>query len=196
MEINFDQVRAAAHDDIAAKILREKWMLDDRSSANGSVICDRGDIERMLASGRLEPVLTTEQFLSVSRGKAYGAAGAVDPDHPSPRAEPLGKNDRQWESHPDWSDYKALSEPMKAALQHDFRTYLFVRRRGEIASLSEIVGGRIEADARERSRASAKRTQEEALEALPVREPERFQAALNWAKGKKNYPGLQNQKGG
>jgi hypothetical protein len=83
---------------------------------------------------------------------------------------------------------------MKAAVQHDFRSFLFVKRRGGIASLSEIVGGRIEADARERSRASARRTQEAALEALPVREAERFQAALNWAKGKKNYPGLQNQK--
>ena len=196
MEINFDQVRAAAHDDIAAKILREKWQLDDRSSASGAVVCNRGDIERMLASGRLEPVLTTEQFLSVSQGKAYGA-GATSAPQSATHAEPLGVTDgTNWANHPDWAEFQSLSEPMKEACQRDFRTFLFVKRRVGIASLSEIVGGRIEADARERSRASARRTQEAALEALPVREAERFQAGLNWAKGKKNYPGLQNQKGG
>lgn len=196
MEINFDQVRAAASDDIAAKILREKWQLDDRSSASGAVICDRADIERLLASGRLEPVLSVEQFLRISQGKSYGSAGTTFPVHSTIHAEPLGMTDgTNWTHHPDWAEFQSLSEPMRAAVRHDFRSFLFVKRRGGIASLAETVGGLIEATAREQSRVSSRRTQEAALEALPVREAERFQAALVWANGKKNYPGLQNQKG-
>ena len=72
MDINFDQVRAAATDDLTAKILREKWQLDDRHSASGAVVCDRSDIETMLKNGQLEPVLSVEQFMRISRGKAYG----------------------------------------------------------------------------------------------------------------------------
>ena len=196
MEINFDQVRAAARDDIAAKVLREKWQLDDRSSASGAVVCDRGDIERMLSSGRLEPVLSVEQFVRISHGKAYGAAGTTAPAQ-STHAAPLGASDgTNWANHPDWAEFQSLSEPMKAAVDHDFRNFLFVKRRVGLASLAETVGGLIEASSREQSRVSARRTQEAAIEALPVREAERFQAALSWAKGKKNYPGLQNQKGG
>lgn len=195
MDINFDQVRAAAHDDNAAKILREKWQLDDRSSASGEVICYRADIERLLACGQLEPVLSVEQFVRISHGKAYGSASTTSPAHSNTHADPLGATDGSaWAHHPDWAEFQSLSEPMKAAVRHDFSSFLFVKRRGGIASLATTIGGLIEDDARERSRTSARRTQEDALEALPVVEAERFQAALQWAKGKKSYPGLQDRK--
>ena len=96
MQVDFAQLKAAATDDITAKILRLKWHLDETSSASGGVVCDRGDIERLLASGELERVLSVDQFLSISHGKAYGAASHSRPSATasSAHAEPL--NDAQW----------------------------------------------------------------------------------------------------
>jgi len=193
MNVDFQQLKAAAHDDNTAKILRIKWKLDESSSASGSVVCDRADIERMLASGELEPVLSTEQFLSISHGKAYGTASrAHSPATASgAHAEPLGANDAQWSAHPDWAEFQSLSEPTKSAVQHDFPTFLFLKRRGALASLAETVGSQIERDVAARSHDHAKRAHEEAVAAAPVREAERFAATMQWARGKKNYPGLQ-----
>ena len=195
MEINFDQVRAAAHDDIAAKILREKWQLDDRSSASGSVVCDQADIERMLSSGRLEPVLSVAQFVRISHGKAYGTAGTTSPAQSAAHAEPLGVTDgTNWSNHPDWQEYQALSGPMKSAVRNDFRCFLFIKRRGGLASLAETVGSQIEREAAAQSTDRAKRAQEEMVEAAPVLEAARFASALAWAQGKRNYPNLQKPK--
>ena len=195
MEINFDQVRAAAHDDIAAKILREKWQLDDRSSASGAVVCDHADIERLLASGRLEPVLSVEQFVRISHGKHYGSAGTTAPAQSTTHAAQIGATDgTNWANHPDWQEYQALSGPMKSAVRNDFRCFLFIKRRGGLANLAETVGSQIEREAAAQSTDQAKRAQEEMVEAAPVLEAARFASALAWAKGKKNYPGLQNQK--
>ena len=111
MEIDFNQVRAAAHDDITAKILREKWQLDDRHSANGEVTCSRTDIENMLKNGQLEPVLSVEQFMSISRGKAYG-----NTPMPSQVRTPTASHDQpaadgtNWAGHPDWQEYQSLSD--------------------------------------------------------------------------------------
>lgn len=196
MQIDFDQLRAGATDDITAKVLRERFMLDERSSASGAVVCDRQDIERLLASGQLEPVLSVEQYLCISRGKSYGAASHRPATPGALHAEPLGANDgTNWAGHPDWSEYQALSEPMKSALHHDFRTYLFVKRRGGLASLTQSVGDRIESSVAEQARAHDRASIERAVEDAPVVEAERFNAALQWAQGKKSYPGLQKTKG-
>jgi hypothetical protein len=195
MEIDFDQVRAAAHDDITAKILRKKWMLDDRSSASGEVFCSRADIERLLANGQLEPVLSVEQFVRISHGKAYGAAGPTAPAQSTSSAEPHGATDgTTWAHHPDWAEFQRLSEPIKAAVRHDFPTFLFLKRRGALASLAETVGSQIERDVAARSIDAARRAHEQSVEHAADREPERFAAAMAWAKGKKSYPRLQQKK--
>ena len=193
MEIDFNQVRAAAHDDITAKILREKWQLDDRHSATGAVVCDRSDIENMLKNGQLEPVLSVEQFLSISRGKAYGTAPSQvripAVSHGQPATD--GTN---WAGHPDWQEYQSLSGAMKSAVRNDFRCFLFLKRRGQLANLAQTVGERIESGLAVQAAADERAAREHAVANAPVREAERFAAALEWAKGKKSYPGLQNQK--
>ena len=195
MDINFDQVRAAAHDDNAAKILRQRFMLDERASASGAVVCDRDDIERLLASGQLEPILSVEQFLQISRGKAYGAAGPTAPAQSTSSAEPHGATDgTTWAHHPDWAEFQCLSEPMKAAVRHDFPSFLFVKRRGGIASLAETVGSQIERDVAARSNDTARRAREQSVEHAADIEPERFAAAVKWAQGRKSYPAFQKPK--
>ena len=122
MDINFDQVRAAATDDLTAKILREKWQLDDRHSASGAVVCDRSDIETMLKNGQLEPVLSVEQFMRISRGKAYGATAtpAQVQTHTVSHGQPA-TDGTNWAGHPDWQEYQSLSGAMKSAVRNDFR---------------------------------------------------------------------------
>lgn len=194
MEVDFNQVRAAVHDDTTAKILREKWQLDDRHSANGEVTCSRTDIENMLKNGQLEPVLSVEQFMSISRGKAYG-----NTPMPSQVRTPTASHDQpaadgtNWAGHPDWQEYQSLSDPMKAAVRNDFRCFLFVKRRGELANLAQTVGKRIESGLAMQAAADERAAREYAVENAPLLEAERFAAALQWAKGKKSY-GLQDRK--
>ena len=192
MNINFDLLRKAATDDNMAKILRLQWQLDQGS--DGSVVCSRADIEAMLANGTLEPVLTVEQFVRISRGKAYGACSATSPAPASAHAVSRGKSDGQWESHPDWNEYKGLSEPMKRALHHDFRSFLFVKRRGALASLAHIVGAQIESTAAERVRVHDLQALEQAVQDAPLVDADRFNAALARVQGNRNYPGLQQKR--
>lgn len=194
MEVDFNQVRTAASDDITAKLLRQKWQLDDRSSASGAVTCDAADIQRLLASEQLEPVLSVEQFLSISRGKAYGVAPRQPAPSPAQHAEPRGATDGQWEHHPDWREYESLSQEMKTAVRNDFPSYLFLKRRGALAGVAEVVGSQIEAAAAERARVDSRRAIERAVEDAATTEPDRFAAALKWAQGKKTYPALQKTK--
>lgn len=190
MIVDFTEVRKAKDDDNSAKLLRYKWGLDRGS--DGSVTCSPSDIEKMLADGRLEPILTVAEFASISLGKAYGAAGTTAPAQSTTHAAPLVATDgTNWSSHPDHQEYQALSGPMKSAVRHDFRCFLFVKRRGGLPSLAETVGSQIEREATAQSTDRAKRAQEQMVEDAPVLEAERFAAALKWAKGKKGYPGLQ-----
>ena len=82
---------------------------------------------------------------------------------------------------------------MKAAVRHDFRCFLFVKRRGGLGSLAQSVGQRIESAHAATAEADERAAVASAVDNAPLLEAERFEAALRWAEKKPNYPGLQKK---
>ncbi|MEK7763482.1 MAG: hypothetical protein AAB433_18040 [Nitrospirota bacterium] len=186
--VDFGQLEKARKDKPTAEVLRLRWGLD--ASKTGRVFCDEEECRERLNAGQLPPVLTPAQFSRISSGLPYG-----DPDADSSCAiegfVSGAAHDRQsdpFAGHPDYHEYLKLSGPVKEALRHDFKSFLFLKQRGKLQSVVEAVHAQLARDV-ETAETEARRRSDERASADVVNSPQ-YKALAARLKGNRNYPGL------
>lgn len=185
MIVDFEQLRQAAHNPITAKILRSKWGLDQ--GADGRVFCSREDIERRLAEGTLEPVLTVDQFVRISQGLPYGEPDTADAATVASFA--AAAEEQASASNPALQEFLALPAAAREAIR-DPRNLLFLKRRGRLKDVLAAVEEQAILDAVRQETAQRQRALDKQIADADVREPERYQATARYLAGRRNYPDL------